>query len=338
MSVILLKGSDPVLLEGAAVEATRSAVGGTDRAEVLEEFRGDEYELGQVCLAAQTISMFGDRVVVARNLARFAAKEVGPLVDLLGDLPVEVELVLVWDRPSTSGARANPVPKKLSDAVRSAGGEVVDTTPPGGRARHGWLAERFERADVQLDPSARALVEDYLGEEVGRLPALLEVIAASNPGSATVGVEEVRPLLGDSGGVPPWDLTDAIDRGETARSVELARRMMSGGSRHPLQLMASLQTHYERILRLDGSGVRDEKAAAALLEIKGSSFPAKKALSQAGRLGHRRIVRAIQLLARADVELRGATANPPEAVMELLVARLAALSRSAVRGPGARRR
>lgn len=329
MTITLLKGSDPVLLENAAVVALRAAVGDADRGEVLDEFRGDDYELGEVCLAATTVSMFGDRVVVARNLARFNAKEVVPLVELLVDPPNDVKLVLVWDRPTAQTARANPVPKKLSDAIKAAGGDVVDTSPPGGKGRRGWFAEQFEAAAVSLDPAAKALIEDYVGEEVGRLPALLELIAAATPGEDRVGPEEVRPLLGDSGGVPPWDLTDAIDRGDTARSAELLRRMVGAGGRHPLAVMATLQTHYERMLRLDGSGVRDEKAAAALLGMKGSTFPAKKAMTQSARLGHLKLARAIRLLAQADVDLRGATATPAEAVMELLVARLSTLVQAA---------
>lgn len=333
MTITLLKGSDPVLLEDAAVAAVRAAVGDADRGEVLDEFRGDDYELGEVCLAATTISMFGDRVVVARNLARFSAKEVVPLVELLADMPDDVKLVLVWDRPIAQGARPNPAPKKLTDAIKAVGGDVVDTSPPGGKGRRIWFSEQFEAATVTLDPAAKALVEDYVGEEVGRLPALLELIAAANPGADRVGPAEVGPLLGDSGGVPPWDLTDAIDSGDTARSVELVRRMVGTGGRHPLQVMATLQTHYERMLRLDGSRVRDEKTAAALLGIKGSAFPAKKAMTQSARLGHAKLARATRLLAQADMDLRGATANPPEAVMELLVARLAALTRAAASRP-----
>lgn len=335
MTITLLKGSDPVLLEEAAVETVRSAVGDADRGEVLDEFRGDDYELGEVCLAATTVSMFGDRVVVARNLARFSAKEVAPLTELLADLAPEVKLVLVWDKPTSAGSRANALPAKLKKAVEAAGGDVVDTTPPAGKARRNWFAEQFESAAVALDPSAQALVEEHVGEDVGRLRALLELIAASNPRSERVGAEEIRPLLGDGGGVPPWDLTDAIDRGDTARAVDLARRMISAGGRHPLQVMATLQTHFDRMLRLDGSGVRDEKAAAALLGMKGSSYPAKKALDQSARLGHARLSRAIRLLAQADLELRGATGTPPEAVTELLVARLASLAAAprARRGP-----
>ncbi|MBS1837668.1 MAG: hypothetical protein JST64_08215 [Actinobacteria bacterium] len=99
--------------------------------------------------------------------------------------------------------------------------------------------------------------------------------------------------------------------------------------------MASLTTHYGRMLRLDGAGVRSEQDAAVLLGLKGSTFPAKKALAQAGQLGSERIARAVQLLAAADADLRGRTGVPSEQVMEVLVARLAALSG---RAPVSRRR
>ncbi|MGI9578945.1 MAG: DNA polymerase III subunit delta [Microthrixaceae bacterium] len=335
MTLMLLKGSDPVLLEQAAVDAVATAVGDADRGEVLEEFRGDEYELSAVALATTTVSMFGDRIVVARNLARFAAAESALLIDVVGTLPDGVGLVLVWDKPVTAGARANPVPKKVSDAVKGAGGEVVDTTPPTGKRRGSWLDDQFDSAEVSLERDARAMVEDTLGDDVGRLPALLELVAAAHPEAKKVGIDEVRPLLGESGGVPPWDLTDAIDRGDKTASVTVVRRMISGGGRHPLQVMVTLQTHFERMLRLDGSDVRDEKAAATLLGMKGSTFPAKKALNQGRKLGSGRLARATQLLHEADVQLRGATGAPPEAVMELLVARLAALSSAA---GGSRRR
>ncbi|MCP4436686.1 MAG: DNA polymerase III subunit delta [Actinomycetia bacterium] len=326
MTITLLKGSDAVLLEQAAGEAVAAELGDADRNEVLDEFRGDDYDLSAVALAATTVSMFGGRVVVARNLGRFPAAESKLLIDLVDDVTDDVSLVLVWDKPITSGARSNPVPKKLADAVKGRGGDVVDTTPPSGKRRSGWFDEQFDGADVQLDRQARALVEDTLGEDVGRLPALLELVAAANPGEDRVGVEQVQPLLGESGGVPPWDLTDAIDKGRTAQAVELVRRMMAGGQRHPLQVMVTLQNHFERMLRLDGAAVHDEKAAAALLGMKGSTFPAKKALDQSSRMGSAKLARATTLLHRADVELRGATGAPPEMVLELLVARLSALS------------
>ena len=61
--------------------------------------------------------------------------------------------------------------------------------------------------------------------------------------------------------------------------------------------------------------------------MKGSTFPAKKALAQSKRLGSQKLKTAYGLLADADLALRGAKAWPPELVMEVLVARLANLSR-----------
>ena len=67
-------------------------------------------------------------------------------------------------------------------------------------------------------------------------------------------------------------------------------------------------------------------------------YPAKKVLAQARRLGHDGVVRAVKLVAEADVDLRGRSGQDPRAVIETLVARLAALSsRSGASRSGGRR-
>ena len=54
-------------------------------------------------------------------------------------------------------------------------------------------------------------------------------------------------------------------------------------------------------------------------------FPARKALDQYRRLGGDGVQRAIDLLAAADLDLRGARTGPTTLVMEVLVARLSRL-------------
>jgi DNA polymerase-3 subunit delta len=101
--------------------------------------------------------------------------------------------------------------------------------------------------------------------------------------------------------------------------------MLGAGARHPLQIMATLHSHYERMLRLDGARVANDKDAAAVLGMKGSTFPAKKALNQGRRLGHDGVARALALLANADLDLRGRSGLEGRTVMEVLVARLSRL-------------
>ncbi len=323
--VHLVKGSDEVLLAQGARDLVDRLLGDADRTEVLSEFHGDDYAMGDVLLAVSTVSMFGSRVVVARNASRFSTDELAPLLGYLQDPAPDAVLVVVWDKPVTPGARANAVPKKLTDAVKAAGGEVHDCGLPGGKGRGMWADEQMDAATVRLSPRARRLVVERLGDDLSRLGGILTVLDATF-GEATLDPEDVEPYLGDAGAVPPWDLTDAIDKGDVAGAVTNLQRLLGNGARHPLQVMVTLQTHVERMLRLDGAGVRDEKAAAALLGIKGSSFPAKKAMQQATKLGSAKIVRATTLVAAADLDLRGRTAQDPVAVLETLVARLAALS------------
>ena len=302
-------------------------IGDAERGEVLEEFSGDDYDPSAVVLAAATVSMFGDRVVVARNLGRRGTDDLRPLLEYLEDPVPDSSLVLVWDRPTAPGARAHPVPKKLSDAVRAAGGTVEDHGMPGGKGRGMWVDDQLDQATVRLSPAARRALVERLGEDLNRLGGILTVLESTfGAGAGPLDVTDLEPFLGEDGGVPPWDLTDAIDKGRVTEAVTNVRRMLHGGGRHPLQVMVTLQTHFERMLRLDGSGIRDEKEAAALLGMKGSTFPAKKAVAQTAALGSAKVARATRLLAAADLDLRGRIEGSGEQVLEVLVARLAALS------------
>lgn len=327
--IVVLKGSDPVLLADAAGERLAAMVGDRDHNEIVDLFTGDDYEVADAIIAAQAVSMFGDRVIVMRNVARFSVDALGPLIAYAADPNPTSALLVVWDKPLSSSAHAYSIPKKLSDAVKALGGAVVDTdVSPNAKVRQGWLDDHLAGAAVKFLPATKSMIVERLGEDVSRLGGLLRVLDGAYPAGSKLTPDDVEPFLGERGSVPPWELTDAIDKGDIPLAVAKLNRMMSAGERHPLAVMASLGTHFQRMLRLDGSGVRTEQEAAELLGMKkGSTFPAKKAMQQASRLGSDRIARAIRLLARADVELRGATAVPADAVMEVLVARLAALSR-----------
>jgi DNA polymerase-3 subunit delta len=334
--VTLLSGDDPALLGDAVHAAVHEALGGADRDLVLaqlteEDYRVDDgYEIGPLVDAAQTPPFLTDhRVVVGHHLGRFTkADELAPLIGYLADPLPTTRLVLVWERgQSPRQDRHGAVPKKLLEAVKAAGGTVTDASIPGGKAADTWLDERLAHAAVKLDRAARDLVRTRFGEDRSRVVGLLTTLeSAFGPGTA-VGAEDVEPFLGEAGSVPPWELTDAIDRGDIPGALDRLTRMLGAGDRHPLQILATLHTHYGRMLRLDGEPGLDERAAAQLLGLKGSTFPAKKALTQVKRLGSARLRTAFTLLAEADLALRGSVAWPPELVMEVLVARLANLSR-----------
>ena len=99
----------------------------------------------------------------------------------------------------------------------------------------------------------------------------------------TLSDADIEPFLGEAGGVPPWDFTDAMTAGDTTKALTMMARMIHGGKRHPLQIMSTLHNHYAGLARLDGANARTEQDASAATGLKG--FPAKKALQNYNRLG-----------------------------------------------------
>jgi DNA polymerase-3 subunit delta len=341
--VHLVKGGDEVLLGEAVSDLVRQLVGDGDRSLMVEELTVDAhagpddqgYDIAPLVDAAQTPPFLTERrVVVARHAGVFSTKDaVAPLVAYLDDPLPSTSLVLVWEkdpRPQRQPKLPN-VPKSLTEALAGAGGVVVDTSPGTGKAQVGWIDEHLAASELRLDPAAKRLIADHIGSEPSRLPGLLATLEGAFGAGARVGRDDVMPYLGEAGDVAPWDLTDAIDAGDVPRALEVLHRMLGGGGRHPLQVMATLTNHYLRMVRLDDPSIRGDKAAAEVLGIKGSTFPAKKALDGARRLGSDRLAVFGALLAEADLDLHGAKAWPPELVVEVLVARLAGRSRSASR-------
>jgi len=315
----LLTGDDEGVLRTAVHALVDELVGDADRSMMVDDFEGEEYELRVVVDAAQTPPFLTDkRVVVARDIGRFTADELAPLLGYLADPLDSSDLVLAG-----GGGR---VAKKLVDAVKAVGA-VVNTSPPTrAKDRQDWLGAHVKESGVRLDGGAAAQLGQWLGEDAGRLDSILTTLRATYGVDSKLSWAEIEPFLGEAGGVPPWDLTDAIDAGDTTKALTLLGRMIHGGGRHPLQIMSILHTHYGNLAKLDGAGARTEQEAMAATGMK-SAFPAKKALQNYRRLGGDSVKRAIELLAQADLDLRGAKELSPDLVMEVLVARLSKLRR-----------
>ena len=166
-----------------------------------------------------------------------------------------------------------------------------------------------------------------MGDEPSRLLGLLDLLRSTYGTGAKLGVDEIEPFLGEAGGVPPWELTDAIDRGDRALALELLHRMLGQGERHPFQVLATLHAplgpHAAPRRRRRGATRRRRPSCSASRARR--SRPARRS-SQARKLGHDRIVRMLDLLAEADLDLRGGKAWPDDLVLEVLVARLATMS------------
>jgi DNA polymerase III subunit delta len=320
-SAYLIKGDDASLVAQQVRTLLAEVVGDRDHSLVVEEIGGgpgDDLNVGAVVDACLTPPFLIDRrVVVVREAGRLLTADVPRLVEVVQDPLPSTVLILVGG--------GGTIPAPLVKAITAAG-QVIDVSVNRPGDRKAWLHEHLRGAAVKLEPQAAQLLGQHVGEDLGRVEGLLGALAAAYGPGARITVDDLRPYLGEAGNVARYELTDAIDRGEAAAALGVLHRMTEAGGLSAVEVVFSLHRHYSNMLSLDGAPISSGEEAAQLLGVS-SAFVGKKALEQSRRLGSARIGQAIQLLADADLDVKGATGLPPELVVEILVARLSRQTR-----------
>lgn len=343
MTVHFVKGADPILRDEALSALVEDLLGGDDRSFALEEFvipadakadaadADEDQEIagtpfGSALNAARTPPMMtAKRVVVVRDVGNLAAAEVKGLEEYLADPVPTTELVLAAGGTARKASATATALEKLARGI----GEVVG---PDSEKPADVLQRRLKDARLSLRPPAVKLLIDHVGEDAGLIPGLVDTLAAVHGEDSDLDVADVEPYLGESGAIPMWDLTNAIERGDVAESIAVVQRMLTTTSPSqrkppdPLQVMGFLHGHYRRLLRLDDPEIRGNDDAAAALGGRMSPRAAGFRLRQARALGTDGLRQAFDHLGRADLDLKGERAIPGDAVMAVLVARLAALT------------
>ena len=322
-------GDDATMVADATRRLVEEQLGDLEASLALEDFTvrdgaSTEPVVPRILDALATPALLvARRVVVVREAQLLTLDESASLLAWMSSPTTDTVLVL-----ALVGARNHRL-VKAADEVHDVrvGGRQPD--------RIAYVESVFAHHHVRVERAILVRVAETLGDDVARADSLARSLA-SIFSDATVSWADLAPYLGEAGDVPEWDLTDAVDGGDAARAIGVARRMLGSRARSGLQIVAILQRWVVRLAKLEGSDVSSEDQAAELLGV--SRYPAAKLWRTAQRLGPMRVAEALALVARADLDLKGAvTYGSPEGsevdpteltVVEVLVARLARLSAS----------
>ncbi len=349
MTTVLVQGADPVLRDREVQRVVDDLLDGADRSFALDDHtlasrrrtsdgadEGDDNvaeDTGSVELPAFTAItnalssppfMTPCRVVVVREIGNLTSEQGQWIAKWIDDPLDDVHLVLV-----AGGGRTPAALDKACKAKASIVGPAAEQTGD-------VLQRELKDAHLKLAPDAAARVASHLGDDAGRVPELVELWQSAYGDDAVLDLADVEQYLGELGTAGRFDLANAVDRGDVPKALETLHRLMHATSAvqpkplHPMQIMATLVYHYQRLLRLDDPSIVTKEHAAQALGMKsagGARFP----LEASKRLGSDGLREALRLLAQAELDLRGASGVDEETVMEVLIARLAALSRRSAR-------
>jgi DNA polymerase III delta subunit len=251
LSVLLVHGDDSF---GIDRELARFAerVGAVDQDQIVAERSPDEAALDAARVAAASIGMFGAHLAILRRPLRAAGRSNAAaerLLDLVARLPEGASLALAEERPSRDVGKPPPLLKRLADAVRERGGEVVERNAPRRNELTGWIRHHAQESGIQIEPRAAGLLAQRIGGAVwesdiergeqtrvadGELRKL-----ATYAGTRAISAEDVEALSVDVRPASVFAITNAIDRREPAAAADALRRALDEGQ-PGLRILASL--------------------------------------------------------------------------------------------------
>jgi DNA polymerase-3 subunit delta len=326
--IVLVAGENASYVELEAYEVLTELTRETE-AVVPERLDASEVPYDRLLEAVLSTGLFpGERTLVVRRLEALPRARLAEFLEGAAEADfLKVVGILV---AKEAGQLKAPSPK-IEALARAGRFRLVPVrTPSTLKDKSEFVLRQAARLGVALEDGAVTLLIEHLGDELHRAGRVLELARASRvravhepdlPGQgARLGVEDVEPYLGDAGQVSMFKVLDALDAGDAARAIEYGlRSVVDKGD--AFKLLGILFSAYTASLRIaEGRGPGEEGR---------SSYAARAARDRALRLGPLHLGRALELVARADLDLKGASGLPQEAVLEVLLARLAQLARLA---------
>lgn len=250
-SLLLVHGDDGFGLD-VALREFATAVGATERIEIVPGATPDVAAIDRARLEAGTISMFGVHLAVLRQPLRAAGRSTAAadwLLALVRDLPDGSALALVEERPSRDITRPPPLLKRLAEVVKERGGRIGEHAAPRRGELRAWIGAHAARIGIKIEMRAAHVLAERIGGQIwetdverGEMTRIanselrkLAIYAGDRP----IGVEDVEALTADTRPASVFAITNALDRREPAAAAEALRRALDEGQ-PGLRILASL--------------------------------------------------------------------------------------------------
>jgi DNA polymerase-3 subunit delta len=193
-----------------------------------------------------------------------------------------------------------------------------------------WAIREAESQKIRLTEDAARELVDALGAEMLTLSSELSklVLYAQSQGSSSIELADVETMVSAAKQRSLYELTDAISLKDAPRAVALLHGLLNAsesGEDAAIGHIFTLAKTFRQMLVLNEKQVRDQRAMWQVLwpGFRVAPFAADALIAQARRYRDRSdLTRGLELIARADVELRSSPADK-RLVLERLVLRLA---------------
>ena len=298
--LVLVSGPEDLLAERAVGLVLAQAKERHGQVET-SELDASGYEAGTLGVIASPSLFDEPRVVIVRKVE---ACNDAFLSDALAYLDrVEDDVVLVLQHGG--GVRG----KKLLDAVRAGGHPVVSCEAiKKDSDKTAFVTDELRRAGRRADAGGvRALVE-AVGSDLRELASAVSQLVADTQG--TIGAQVVEQYYGGRIEATGFRVADAAVAGKVGEAVSLLRHALATGT-DPVPLVAALAVKLRTLAKVAAMRGRSGMSAG---DFGLAPWQVDRARKELNRWSPETLAFAIDAVAQADAEVKGASRDPHFAV------------------------
>lgn len=306
--IVLVHGTES-LIASRALERLREQARARDPEVAVHEIPSDTATPGSLP-AVTSPSLFGEaRLVIVPDL-QSAPESLVTEIDAYRAAPEPDATLVLVHRGGNRG-------KKLLDALRRAGVPRVPCDPIKRPAdKQSFVLAEFSRHDRRIRPDAAAALVDAFGGDLSELAALSrQLIEDTTPEegeqAAPVGMDEVRTVTAGRVETTAFAVADAAIAGHQAEALQLLQQAFLAGT-DPVPMVAAIASKMRGLAKVTAPG-----ASAKSLGMP--DWMLRNLNREARGWNDRSLARALEAVANADHEVKGAGRDQHWSVQRMLI-------------------
>jgi DNA polymerase-3 subunit delta len=304
--VVLISGTETVLAE-RATRLLREQLKTADPSLEVSDIDAGAYAPGELLTLASP-SLFGEpRLIRVSGVEKCTDAFLTETLEYLA-APDDGTVLLLRHGGGVRG-------KKLLDAVRGGAGggvEVVCAELKRDSDRFDFARDEFRRAGKKITPQALRAVVAAFADDLAELASACQQLISDS--AAEIDGKVVDNYYGGRVEVNSFAVADAAIAGRYGEALVTMRHALASGA-DPVPMVAAFASKVRTMAKLKGSRGSDAQLASA---FGLSPWQVKRAREDLQGWEEQGLVAAIQALATADAEVKGASRDPVFALERLV--------------------
>lgn len=330
--IYLFYGDEPLLME-QYIEKIAAIVSPCGQEWDRDLLHGDEVDVGEVLLAANSGGLFTSRkLIIVRNAPWFQTKKRGSLPETEADGTPDNKAAVAAlteyaqdPNPNTVLIFTSPTANKATRLVKAiaASGRVVEFSSPQGAERERWLAAYFKRAGKVPQKGVTAYVSLMAGAGLSALHSEADKLILYCEEKTEITLEDAENIVSRGSLAGVFDLTDAAAARDGSRAVTLLRRLLQQGEA-PYTLIGMLAGQYRNMLAVWDMRRRGFSQTEIPSVLGLHPYVVKKCWQASGHYSGRQLLHALEAILEAEIRGKNGMGRI-EALLEVALLRICTL-------------